>query len=66
MSVRNDKKRDPYQTETVIQVTAQSIHSRSLEMNIETDMDPMSIIRVTPPSYLKNLLKDICFNSHGE
>jgi hypothetical protein len=44
-------KKDPYQTVTVIRVTPQSIHSRSLEMNIEKDMDPMSITRVTPPSY---------------
>ena len=53
VSVRKDQKnkKDPYQTKTVIWVTAQSIHSRSLEMNIETDMDPMSITRVTPPSY---------------
>jgi len=53
VSVRKDQKnkKDPYQTKTVIRVTVQSIHSRSLEMNIETDMDPMSITRVTPPSY---------------
>ena len=53
VSVRKDQKnkKDPYQTEIVIRVTAQSIHSRSLLMNIETDMDPMSTTRVTPPSY---------------
>ena len=48
VSVRKDQnnKKDPYQTKIDIWVTAQSIHSRSLEMNIETDMDPMSITRV--------------------
>ena len=53
VSMRQDQKnkKDPHQTETVIRVTSQSILSRSLEMNIETDMDPVSITRVTPPSH---------------
>ena len=36
---QKELKKYPYQTETVIQVTAQSIHSRSMEMNIEIDMN---------------------------